>query len=292
MSHILVVDDSSVDRNLVRRLLEKRPEFHVEFASNGLEAIEHIELSTPLLVVSDLNMPEMDGLALVKQMRHRFPTIPVILMTAFGSEDIAVEALTEGAADFVPKHLLGTELLKAVDSNLAVAAGDRRHVNLTRYLRFEKLQYEIPSEPQWIAPVADEIQQSAVNFGVVLPADRMRLSKCLVEALRNAVVHGRPQPTDTPAGTTSATLGVTVDVEFTPAEARFIIRDQGPGFDPLTVVHPRLDPQHLTAEKGRGLTLIQLFMDEVHFNETGNEISMLKRRQPSNGDATLTDGRI
>jgi len=277
MHHILVVDDNPVDRELVRGLLEKQRQFHVEFASNGIEAIEHLEAATPLAVVTDLHMPEGNGLALVKEVRRRFPTIPVVLMTAFGSEEIAVEALVEGAADYVPKHRLASELLRAVESVTSFASTDGRHEQLSRFVSYKKLRYGLPSDANLIPPLADQLQQTAASLGLIAPADRLRLAKCLVEALRNAVLHGGGGATEA-RRRDDTTRSIQVEAEFTLEAAIFAVRDPGPGFDAKAVVDPRLNPVLLTGDKGRGLALIQLFMDEVRFNDLGNEIIMLKRR--------------
>ncbi len=115
MSKVLVVDDSPVDRRLAGRLLEMRHDpvygdeptgLLVVYASNGKEALEAIAAEAPDAVVTDLQMPEMNGLALVLQIRIRYPLLPVILMTAHGSEDLAVQALQGGAASYVPKREL------------------------------------------------------------------------------------------------------------------------------------------------------------------------------------------
>jgi len=89
----------AVERVLVKGLLCKNPEYQVQLATNGLEAIAAY---TPDLVVTDLVMPEMDGLELVRTMRRRYPRVPVILMTAFGDESTAVGALEAGAASYIP----------------------------------------------------------------------------------------------------------------------------------------------------------------------------------------------
>src|SRR5262245_11702726 len=113
MRHILLVDDSPVDRELACSILKKLPGLTVDFASNGVAEVEHLEARTPLAIVTDLQMPEMDGLELVRCVRQRFPTIPVILMTGYGSEDLALEALVAGAADYVPKHRLAADLVRS-----------------------------------------------------------------------------------------------------------------------------------------------------------------------------------
>src|SRR4051794_39865636 len=98
---ILVVDDVAVDRRLVGQLVEKITGLRVLYASNGKEALEMVKRSLPLAILTDLQMPKMDGLELVEEMRCLHPGIPVVLMTALGSEEIAVEALKSGAASYL-----------------------------------------------------------------------------------------------------------------------------------------------------------------------------------------------
>jgi CheY-like chemotaxis protein len=277
MPHILVVDDNPVDRELARGTLEKRMGFHVEFASNGAEAIEHLEATTPLAIVSDLQMPELDGLALVRTVRRRFPTIPVVLMTAHGSEELAVEALVAGAADYVPKHRLAHDLVRVVEGVLAAASGDRQREQITPYLRYTQLRYDLPSDVELVPALVNQLQRATATFGLVEIAEQVRLAKCLAEALRNAIIHGG-RSLDEKSSSVPEDCRVYVEVELTPQDARFVIRDQGRGFDASAIVDPRRSPDHLTGDSGRGLALMQLFMDEVQFNAAGNEITLIKRR--------------
>jgi len=98
MSSILVVDDSAVDRRLVGELLERKFQCAVNYAANGLEAMARMQALAPELVITDLTMPEMNGLELVTSVREHYPGVPVILMTAYGSEALSIEALEKGAA--------------------------------------------------------------------------------------------------------------------------------------------------------------------------------------------------
>ena len=106
MSNILVVDDSDVDRQLIEGFLKDVGELEITFAANGAEALDAMEQRVPDLVVTDLFMPKIDGLELVAQSRERFPLVPVMLVTSKGNEEIAVQALQQGAASYVPKRLL------------------------------------------------------------------------------------------------------------------------------------------------------------------------------------------
>src|SRR5690606_19706051 len=128
-----VVDDSAVDRRLVGGLLRQSPGLEVQYAGNGAEALEIIRLAPPDLVITDLQMPEMDGLALVQAMRREFPTIPVILITAHGSEELAVKALESGAVSYVPKGQLAQRLLTTVQQVLTVTT-EQAYEDLIRCL--------------------------------------------------------------------------------------------------------------------------------------------------------------
>src|SRR4051812_34793189 len=98
MAKVLIVDDSPVDRQLAGRLLEKETDLTPVYATGGKDALAAIDRENPEIVVTDLQMPDMTGLELVMDIQARHPGLPVILMTGQGSEEIAVQALRNGAA--------------------------------------------------------------------------------------------------------------------------------------------------------------------------------------------------
>src|SRR5690349_19866852 len=121
MPHILVVDDSRVERQIARGLLEKEPGWTVSTAEDGIEALEQIEEQLPDLVLTDMQMPNMDGLKLVECIRNEYPLIPVVLMTAAGSEAIADTALQRGAASYVSKSDFAVDLVGTLKRVLATS---------------------------------------------------------------------------------------------------------------------------------------------------------------------------
>ena len=108
---ILVVDDETPVREMLQRGLTQMGGFSVEVAQNGLEAVERIERDLFDLVLTDLMMPEMDGLELLKLIKGTRPEVPVIMMTAYGSIETAVEAMKVGANDYITKPVDFNELL-------------------------------------------------------------------------------------------------------------------------------------------------------------------------------------
>ena len=121
MPIVLVVDDSAVDRRLAGGLLSKTADLQVEFAADGPEALARLEAGPVQVVVTDMVMPGMNGLELVRAVVEKYPAMPVILMTGKGSEETAVKALQAGAAHYVPKSTLHHQLVPTVESVLLIS---------------------------------------------------------------------------------------------------------------------------------------------------------------------------
>jgi DNA-binding NtrC family response regulator len=115
MRNILVVDDELNMRRVLKILFESKG-YAVRCASNGSEALEvlsrHSEIS---LVVSDLKMPGMDGILLLEEIKKRYEALPFILISAYGTIELAVEAMKRGAVDFITKPFNKELIIRTVD---------------------------------------------------------------------------------------------------------------------------------------------------------------------------------
>ena len=114
MSKVLVVDDKEMMRDSVATILGRRGH-SVVAAPGGEAALERIGRKRPDAVVTDLQMPGMSGLELLAEIRRFDEDLPVVFMTAYGTIDTAVEAMRNGAFDYVTKPFSGDELLIAVE---------------------------------------------------------------------------------------------------------------------------------------------------------------------------------
>ena len=112
-STILVVDDQSTHRDLSRAALSGAG-FAVETASSGAEALERLHAANIGLVLTDQIMPGMSGLELLREIRRQRPRLPVVIVTAHGTVETAVDAMKAGASDFIPKPFTPEELLLVV----------------------------------------------------------------------------------------------------------------------------------------------------------------------------------
>ena len=101
---ILVVDDEQIIRESLSFVL-KNEGFTVAESSNGKEALERQEAEPFDIIITDIEMPHMKGVELLKHVRQRTPQTSVIIVTAFGSVETAIAALREGAADYILKPL-------------------------------------------------------------------------------------------------------------------------------------------------------------------------------------------
>ena len=304
MPKVLVVDDSKVDRRLVCEFLRKESQWTVEDAANGVEALARMKDSLPDLILTDLNMPVMDGLELVTAMRERYPGVPVILITAYGSETLATEALRRGASSYVPKSQLADRLLDTMEEVLSLAHADRTYEKLIHCLARTEFTFLLEPDPALIDPLVDLVQQMVAGMDFADFSGRLRIGIALKESLLNALFHGSLEITPEQMeqvehkllGDQDASLveqrrsqspyrdrKIFVDVRISKGEAQFVIRDEGGGFDVSSVPDPEA-PGALEGEKGRGLSLMRTFMDDVTFNDAGNEVTMIKRREHE-GDA-------
>jgi DNA-binding NarL/FixJ family response regulator len=122
MIKVLLVDDQTLIRQGIRLLLEIEPDIQVVGqAANGLEALQQAESLHPDVVLMDVRMPEMDGVAATRALSARFPAVKVIILTTFEDDETVFEGLKAGARGYLLKDISSEEMAQAVRK---VAAGE------------------------------------------------------------------------------------------------------------------------------------------------------------------------
>ncbi len=289
----LIVEDSQDDRRMVSRLVERMTDLHAIGAANGKEALTLVEHDPPTIVLTGVRLPGMEGLELVKSLKASHPSIPVVLMTADGSEDAAAAAMRGGAANFVPKRHICQELPQVLSQVLTAARTDRRRYELMSSTTRLNCEYELPSDPTLVPVLVWYLQEHSERMGICDRNGRIRLGVALEEALVNGIYHGNlevssdlKQDGDDEFNRLAAQRRreepycqrrLHVHIQLDSEKGVFVIRDEGPGFD-LSKVPDPTDPENLLLPSGRGLLLIRMFMDEVKYNDVGNQLTMTKLR--------------
>jgi CheY-like chemotaxis protein len=295
MSHVLVVEDSRTQALDIQLLLEEAG-MAVALAGHGREAVERLARSTPDVVLTDMAMPEMNGLELVEAVRRDRPEVPVVLMTAQGSEELAAEALRRGAVSYVPKRNLARDIVPTLEKILAVARSARDQQQVFGCLNDVELGFELDNDVRLVTPLIGHLEEHLARLQAPDRVEAMHVGVALHEALLNAIQHGNLEAGSELRQGDEAVFHdlcerrrreapyrdrrVRVRARISRQEAVYTVADDGPGFDPSALPDPT-DPANLDRIGGRGLLLIRTFMDQVRHNATGNEVVLVKRaRRP------------
>ena len=122
MIKVLLVDDQTLIRQGIRLLLELEPDIQVVGqAADGRRALEQVEALHPDVVLMDVRMPEMDGLAATRLLSDKYPEVKVIILTTFEDDETVFEGLKAGASGYLLKDISSEEMAQAVRK---VAAGE------------------------------------------------------------------------------------------------------------------------------------------------------------------------
>ncbi|KAA5543145.1 response regulator [Roseiconus nitratireducens] len=292
MSMVLVVDDSAVDRQIAVGCVRDAG-LDSSAVASGQEAMEYLANNVVDVVLTDLQMPEMDGLELVQQIRQTHSVIPVVLMTGYGSETIAAQALRSGAASYLPKRDLKSELGQTLRNILELAESRKDRLRVYQLMTETESSFCFGFESAERQALINHLQDSLQTMNLADENELVRIGTALTEALTNAVEHGNleldSELKESMDGSFEALLNervtqspyqdrrVHVRFKMNACEAVITIRDEGPGFDPSQLPDPT-DPENLLKASGRGMIMIRTFMDEVSFNDHGNEITMTWRK--------------
>lgn len=132
-AHILLVDDDAMVRESLSELLRLEG-YEVRACAGYVEAAQAVRDAAPDLVVSDVNLPERDGLDLLAWIKERYPQIVVVMMTAFGTIESAVEAIKLGAYDYLTKPILDDDIYLTLERALAQQKLVQENLQLRREL--------------------------------------------------------------------------------------------------------------------------------------------------------------
>ncbi|HEX4595220.1 MAG TPA: response regulator [Bryobacteraceae bacterium] len=271
---ILIVDDDPDVHQLLMAALAA-PDRQIESASDGLAGLRCIEVAPYDLVMTDVNMPGLDGMALLERIRSLRPDTRVLVMTVANTPENVIRAIRERAFSYFSKPFTINSVIEMVDRALTSSAPASDIEVLSARPNWLELRLACKME------TADRILQFLRELGVGLrPAERDNIATAFREILLNAIEHG---------GGSDPLKTVTVTYIRTERAVLYFVRDPGKGFSFQALTHAAvanpLDSPFEHAEirermgmrpGGFGIFMTRELVDEVIYNEKGNEVLLIK----------------
>ena len=176
---LLVVDDDSLIRRSLGEMLRQQG-YHVFEAASGTEALKLASSAAPNLVITDFNMPEINGMQLLRELRARRPDLPVILVTGYGTVDQAVEAMKSGAYDYVSKPILDDEMKMVVKRALEERSLRDENTALKKRLDMRYSYDSLVGRDYKMQRIYDTIESVAATRATVLITGESGTGKTLI----------------------------------------------------------------------------------------------------------------
>ena len=297
--HVLLVDDDPAVLGMVSDALSHFG-IKVHAFSEGGPALAMLEdpASPPVdMVISDINMDGMDGFDVILRVKDIQSSMPVVLMTGQASLEYAVRAMRMGAANLFQKPLALKELVKSVFRLVEMHREFRLAQDGLKGLVAETRHFCFRCDELDIGSMVRHLTDRLVPMGFASPSNVDVISMAFHEALVNALEHGNLELDSSMKGDLFsetdpytalrkqrladehfASRTVDVFMNSRPESFEVTITDQGPGFDTSRVAYAPEDSLHKLT--GRGLAMIQMVIDEVSFNESGNQIRLVLKKKP------------
>lgn len=176
---VLVVDDEAGMRHMLRLVLEKGA-YQVSEAKNGCEALECLQCADFDIILCDIRMPEMDGLSFLRELRARNLSGTVIMMSAYGTIDTAVECLKFGAFDYISKPFKPDEVILTLRKALEKLHLQQENSWLRKKLSHNKNKHEIVYQSEVMERLLTLVSRVAVSHSSVLVTGETGTGKELV----------------------------------------------------------------------------------------------------------------
>jgi len=288
---VLIVEDDPASRKYLKDTVEAEGH-EVKTAENGQTGLNIFKQFKPDLVLSDIQMPVVDGLELLEAIRLQNSDSIVVIMTAFGSEEYAMQAMRLGANNYLKKPTRHAELLPILKKYGSLIEA-RTYENEVLGMIVEK-NYTMKFDNRFEI-IPNIVDRLVLETGGILPKDkRFGVGLGLLELLTNAVEHGNLEigyeeksaalETDTleslykqrQADPLFAQRKVTVAFKMDGKSCEWLITDKGKGFDWKTVMD-LFDESKLLEAHGRGIFITKFYFDELIFNDAGNAVRAIRR---------------
>jgi YesN/AraC family two-component response regulator len=293
MKKILIIDDEKPVREVLNIALTEEG-YSLFIAANGNQGLQIFKKEEPDIVITDVMMPEMDGIEVTKKLKDVSDKVDVVVMSGFGTEELVIEALRAGASNYIKKPIAFDELFKIIDT-IIFKRETRKRIEVAKDI-VVKEQKEIIIGNN-VSEVWGIVNQILFNIHSGISHNTIEgISIGLYEIIINAIEHGnldisyedksralqdnvyQKLLSDRKIKADHQKKKVFINCRYKRDEIVVEVQDQGNGFD-LKNLPDLKDPEAIISDHGRGILLASLFFDEVNFREPGNCVELIKRFQ-------------
>jgi len=289
---ILLVEDDFETQNLMKISIQAQG-YEVITADNGKIGLEMFKAEKPDLVITDIEMPEMNGLDLLKMIRIENKDVIVIVNTGAAATKYAIKALELKANNFLTKPVKNADLFKLLKKYKAVIVDRTIESEVEGMLTKKSFILEFGNEYEKITKIIDRI---VLETGNILPkSERLGIYLGLSEIITNSIEHGNlgityDETTEIieKEGSTDSLIAarrlepkyadrkVTVEFAMDKYYCQWLITDEGDGFDWEAIPTPKQEDV-LFLEHGRGIFLSKMHFTQMEYLGKGNVVRLVKK---------------
>ncbi len=288
---VLVVEDDAALLVYVKDTLEAEGH-ETRTAENGRQGFKLYHEFKPDMVISDIQMPEISGLELLKAIRRTQNETIMILMTAYGSEEYAMQALRLGADNYLKKPVRHSDLLPLLRKYDTLIKNRTMRQQVLGMIMRKEFTMQFGTSIERLPRIVDHLVLETGN--IFSERERLSIRLGLFELLANAVEHGNLGITRAEkrealqAGALTqlyterltvlelAARKITVKCILEPQTCEWVISDEGKGFDWQAMSRSQQKTFDSLAEHGRGILVAQYQFDECQYVGAGNSVRVRK----------------
>jgi anti-sigma regulatory factor (Ser/Thr protein kinase)/ActR/RegA family two-component response regulator len=246
------------------------------------------------LVIARVESADQNGLRPLLEGKRIRPESLFILLAGRATSEGAVTALREGASDLLVEPFSMEDVVNSAETAIAPLRDEIHERKVFCLIVQESREFLIPSDEPAIGPVVDILVENLTRAGVCSMIESRLVAMALTEAIANAMYHGNLNISprlklELSTAQFQAEIHkrenddeyrerkIRIRCDLTPVEVKYVISDDGEGFDHREALSAATTPADVDSHAGRGLFLLRNIMDEVTYNEKGNEVTLIKR---------------
>ena len=291
--NFLIADDTTEVLEFLQEFLVQAGHL-VICAKDGEEALKIFRKEEIEGIFCALTLPKLGGLELLKEVKSSNSRRPFVMLCPHSDTKNALNALQLGACDYLIKKIKPLELQRTLDRAVSLHEGFHFSAYALDHLLQETRTLEIGNDFEGVNRIIAFMTQDLPSYGIQIQEQLFRMNMLLKEAIENAIFHGNLELSSEMRRKNPQLFyktaeqkrdidpyknrRLTLQYDISRNSAKYVVRDEGKGFAHADLLDPA-DPDNLLRIEGRGLIMIMNFMDEVFWNDRGNEITMVRYRK-------------